>query len=623
MLLALSVSTLWKAVLICGIVGLAVLTVVPEVPLGVLSWLRHTLPGKLAALFDAFFRWIQKRIWWFLSTGILLTVGVLCFLLARDPPWGPCRTPVEVTFAVSDETAPAVRRVADAFMRDEANWWGCRGVNVNVGALPADGIRNRLRDWTFPVEPSGGRTPRTPPGARPDGWLADLSEEVGYVRGRRDPKLTFGEPVTVAVSPLVIAAPSGLADDLAGDDLRPGAHDWAYLLRPRSSTRQVVRTYPLASNVGLATTAAAGPAADLSGEVRPDDNVHEVMCRYPDSAAAPPVVMTEQQFHEINLALSGTASAPRAPDGCFTAPATVRMTAGRTGTAPASATADVLAPLTAVYPKGGHALRYTCVPVLWSDLDRPGSVRRTVEEFCDALREALPRYGFRDHRGRLDTGALPPGSGWLKSEAPVALDWKAPVTSTIYQSRTRLADHVLLLVDNSGSMGNRAADGGTRLTAAGRLAQFIVTSRRGERTTGVQTFFPEDGRGSGPAAVTDGGRSLVERLDAVMDVRPSRPDPEMRALVVDALDRMAAIGGGQDRRVVLVLTDGGDPEGLAASDLRGRDGVRLVVLSFTGRGCAKKPLPELQEKGLMSCYDASSDPERALDEVFDELRRPR
>ncbi|MBG0830929.1 substrate-binding domain-containing protein [Planomonospora sp. ID67723] len=604
----------WKIVLICGIVGLTALTVVPEIPLGALNWLRRTVPRKLTALFDSFFRWVQKRVWWFLSSGILLTVGVLCFLLVRDPPWSPCRIPVEVTFAVSDETAPAVRRAADAFMEDKVNWWGCRGVNVNVSALPADGIRNRLHNWAFPVEPSGGRTPKTPPGARPDGWIADFPEEVDYVRGRRDPKLTLGEPVTVATSPLVIAAPPGLADDLAGDDLRPGAHDWAYLLRPRSSTRRVIRTYPLASNVGLVATA-AGPAEGLSEEVRPDDNVHEVMCRYPAGTTAPPVVMTEQQFHEVNLALSGTASASRAPDGCFAGLATVPM-AGKT---PAGGPS----PLTAVYPKGGHALHYICVPTLWSDLERPGSVRRAVEDFCGALRETLPRYGFRDHRGRLDTGSLPPGNGWLKREAPVALDWKAPVISTLYRSRTRLAEHVLLLIDNSGSMGNRTSGGGSRLMAAGRLAQFVVTGRRGEQTTGVRTFFPEDGHDSGPAAVTDEGKSLVERLDAVMDVRPSRPDPEMRSLIIDALDRMASIGGDQDRRVVLVLTDGGDPAGLTAEDLRKRGDVRLVMLSFTGKGCAKRPLPELRDKGLMSCYDASSDPERALDEVFDELRRRR
>ncbi|MFB9724785.1 substrate-binding domain-containing protein [Planobispora longispora] len=604
----------WKIALACGLIALTALVIFADRLHGFLRSHRPAaFPGEPG--YNPLKRFSKILI----CLGALTIVGVIGFHLVRDQPWAPCPIPVEVTFAVSDETAPAVRRAASVFMEDTTNWRGCRGVNVNVSALPAEELRDRFRDWTFPVEPSGGQAPKPPPGARPDGWLADAPEEVDYVRGRLDPRLRLGDPVIVATSPLVIAAPSGVAADLAGDDLRPGAHDWAYLLRPNSSTRQVVRTYPLASNVGLVATAAARSADGLSQEVGPDDNVLEVVCRHPDPAAAPPVIMTEQQFHEINVALSGTAPAPGAPDACFSAPAT----APGTTKVSAAGTPGGSSSLTAVYPKGGHALRYACVPAHWSDRERPGPAEQAVDDFCGALREILPRHGFRDHQGRLDTDALPPGSGWLRGEAPVSPDWKAPVISTLYQSRTRLAEHVLLLIDTSGSMGNRVADGGTRLTAAGRLAQFIVTSRRGERTTGVQTFFPGDGHGSGPAAVTDEGRALVERIDAIMDTRPHRRDPEMRSLVGDALGRMAAVGGGPDRRVVLVLTDGGDPDGLTADDLRKHAGVRLVMISFAGQGCAKGPLPALREEGLMSCHDASGDPDRALAEVFDELRRPR
>ncbi|WP_440064118.1 substrate-binding domain-containing protein [Streptosporangium sp. OZ121] len=624
-LLALSISTVSKVLLVCGILALTALTIFPGHLLKSTAWLRRAIPERLYGLLGTFSQWVRQDAWWLLSAGVLVTVVVTLAVVPKDEPWVTCQIPDEVTLLASAETSPAIQRAAGEFMAGKTDWWGCRQMNINVSGLRADEVRDRLGDWTFPVQPATGRTAeRTalrPPGARPDGWIADSPQEIDYLDRNADGMPAFGARTVVATSPLVIAAPEELAEELTEANRKPGDREWADLLRSRPGARQVVRTHPLASNVGLMATAAApGRAEGLSTKVRPGDDVRDVMCRYASSLDTSAMVLTEQQFHELNVSLSGADPALPASGGCAV------PGAGSPGAASAPESAGERPPrLTAVYPRGGHAMRYACVSKRWPDLRRPPAVERTVREFCDFLREALPRYGFRDAEGRLNVGRLPAKAPWLRPSAPVAANWKPDISKLLYKLATPLADHVLVVVDVSGSMaGNRVNDGRSRLEAAIQVAQLAVTSRRGELTTGIMTFFPDDddGRGVPLAPVADGGRALAGRLTSVQKAYrdSSHRDPPMRPIIRNALGQMARIGDPGERKAVLVLTDGGSPHGLTGGDLREHDGVRLLMLSFDLHGCAKPPLPKLRDEGLMSCYDASTDPDQKLDDAFTELR---
>ncbi|GAA3420593.1 VWA domain-containing protein [Streptosporangium vulgare] len=627
-LLALSISTISKVALVLGILALTALTIFPGHLLKSTAWLRRAVPERLYGLLGMFSQWVRQDVWWLLSAGVLVTVVAVVAVVPKDDPWGTCRIPDEITFLASAETSPAIQRAAGEFMARKVDWWGCRQTNINVSGLRADEVRDRLGDWTFPVQPATGRTAeRTaarPPGARPDGWIADSLQEIDYLDRSADGMPAFGERTVVATSPLVIAAPERLAEELTEANRKPGDRDWADLLRGRPGARQqVVRTHPLASNVGLIATAAApGPAEGLSAKVRPGDNVRDVMCRYASSLDTSAMVLTEQQFHELNVSLSGTDPALPSSGGCAvpgTSPPGATSAPGNAG-----ANAGERPPrLTAVYPRGGHAMRYACVSKRWPDLRRPPAVERTVEEFCGFLRETLPRYGFRDAEGRLDTERLPAKAPWLRAAAPVAANWKPDISKLLYKLATPLADHVLVVVDVSGSMArNKVNDGRSRLEAAIQVAQVAVTSKRGERTTGIMTFFPDDDLGVLPGPVGDEGKALADRLTAVQKAYRdgSRPDPPMRPVVTEALGLMARTGAPGDRKVVLLLTDGGNPRGLTGDDLREHGDVRLLTLSFDLHGCGTSPLPRLLDEGLMSCYDASTDPDQKLDDAFTELR---
>ncbi|WP_436762388.1 substrate-binding domain-containing protein [Streptosporangium sp. V21-05] len=621
-LLALSISTVSKVALVCGILALTALTIFPGHLLKSTAWLRRAVPERMYGLLGMFSQWVRRDVWWLLSAGVLVTVVAVVAVVPKDEPWGTCRIPDEITFLASAETSPAIQRAAGEFMAGKVDWWGCRQTNINVSGLRADEVRDRLGDWAFPVQPATGRasdrTAGGPPGARPDGWIADSLQEIDYLDRSADGVPAFGERTVVATSPLVIAAPEKLAEELTEANRKPGDRDWADLLRGRPGARQqVVRTHPLASNVGLMATAAApGPAEGLSAKVRPGDSVRDVMCRYAGSLDTSAMVLTEQQFHELNVSLSGTDPALPASGGCAV------PGASPPGAAPGSA-GERPPQLTAVYPRGGHAMRYACVSRRWPDLRRPPAVERTVEEFCGFLREALPRYGFRDAEGRLNVARLPAKAPWLRAAAPVAAGWKPDVSKLLYKLATPLADHVLVVVDVSGSMArNKVNDGRSRLEAAIQVAQVAVTSKRGERTTGIMTFFPGDDRGVPPGPVGDEGKALADRLTAIRKAYRdgSRPDPLMRPVVMKALGQMAETGDPEERRAVLLLTDGGNPRGLTAEDLRKHGDVRLLMLSFDLHGCGTSPLPKLRDGGLMSCYDASTDPDQKLDDAFTELR---
>ncbi|WP_329083807.1 MULTISPECIES: vWA domain-containing protein [unclassified Streptosporangium] len=625
-LLALSISTVSKVALVLGILALTALTIFPGHLLKSTAWLRRAVPERLYGVLGVFSQWVRQDVWWLLSTGVLITVVAALAVVPKDEPWVTCQIPDEITLLASAETSPAIQRAAGEFMAGKVDWWGCRQMNINVSGLRAGEVRDRLADWTFPVQPATGRAAERPagkpPGARPDGWIADSLQEIDYMDRGTNGVPAFGERTVVATSPLVIAAPEDLAEELTEASRNPGDRDWADLLRGRPGARQqVVRTHPLASNVGLMATAAApGPSEGLSRKVRPGDTVRDVMCRYASSLDTSAMVMTEQQFYELTVALSGADPALPASGGCAVPGAgggwpSPSATLRNAGERPSE--------LAVVYPRGGHAMRYACVSKRWPDLRRPPAVERTVEEFCDFLREALPRYGFRDAEGRLNVERLPVKAHRLRSDAPVAANWKPDIPKLLYKLATPLADHVLVVVDVSGSMArNKVNDGRSRLEAAIQVAQLAVTSKRGERTTGIMTFFPDDDHAVPLAPVGDEGKALTGRLTDVQNAYRggSRPDPPMRPIIAKALDQMERTGDPAERKAVLVLTDGGNPRGLTGEDIRGHGGVRLLMLSFDLHGCDTSPLPRLRDEGLLSCYDASTDPDQKLDDAFTELR---
>ncbi|GAA5079728.1 hypothetical protein HNP84_000816 [Thermocatellispora tengchongensis] len=544
------------------------------------------------------------------SAAVVLAAGGA--LLYTHNPWASCPIPREIPVTASSETAPAVRLIGEAYGRDSADWRGCRTAHVTVTAPEsAEELRARF---------AGGWNGEAP-GPRPVLWVADSPAEVEQVR-RAEP-VTLGRATTVATSPLVLAVPRATVDSAA--DPRPGRLDWAKLINGVSSSRSVVRTYARTSNTGLLAT--TGMYGTLGGDARaperatlearvsrdagPAEDAHDVMCRYlraDDGPAGriPAMILTEQQLYEFNRARAG------AGGGAWT---------GADCPAPAPAPGTV-PPLYPLYPAGGHALSYQCVPVTWPDRPELGDdLGGLLAGLCDRLARDLPGLGFRDADG--DLPRLDHAEG-LARDAAVTPGWPPEIDTALAQAGTAVfGDHVLMALDVSGSMSNKLDTAGSRLRAATDVARELVTHMRGRLTTGLWTFPSGPGGPDAPHAeavppefVRDDGARLLALLDPIALAGP-HPDGSLRELVRDGI---AALRGKDGRRVLVILTDGGRPDGLSAADLADHEGTEVVVLAFGGAGCGKPAIAGLATDGLLTCYQVDGTPP---DEALSTIRTDR
>ena len=583
------------------------------------TWLARNarkLPGLLGHVLGAFFNVVRH-----LFSGVAMLSGrslraVFCVILLiaatcliysfRSWPWAPCPIAWEVRLAASSETAPAVQHAAETFMRDTADWRGCRTANITITAPDsASELRRRL---------AGGwnATPPHTPGPRPVLWIADSPAEVAQVRDVSSARI--GRVETVATSPLVLAMPHATADLITSGLDEPGAFTWAQLINGVRSPRAVLRTHPRTSNVGLLATVGLEESlpgedrkaerdaleARIGGRVGWAEDVHDVMCRFLDADDAsgdrvPAFVMSEQQLYEFNMARSGTGTGSWTRADCA-------GSAARPGPVPR------LRPL---YPRGPdgrhiHSLIYQCVPLDWADQPTPPAVSEIVRAFCGHLATALTRLGFRDADGRLP--ALD-SAGELAADAAVAPDWPSDITGTLARAAVpRLGDHVLLAVDVTGSMSNSLNTDGDRLRAATDTAKTLVAHMPGALTTALWTYPAADAEATHevlapPAPVRDDGAALAALLDPVQ-LATDRTDRSLSRLVRAGVEELAGRDG---QRVLVVFTDGGGAD-FDESPLTGTAGVEIVLLTFGGRGCDHPGLAEGTPREGLLCYPVDSDP---------------
>lgn len=552
-----------------------------------------------------------------LASLALVVVAVDVFL-APPWPWNTCPVPHELRVAASGETAPAIVRAAEKIVRDTADWRGCRTLNVTV--IPhdsAEALRRKLKnDWTALASQA--------PGPRPDVWIADSAAEIAEVR----PALA-GDPVIVATSPLVLAAPADTINLIAGGQRDPGDLTWQQLINGVRSGRAVLRPHPLTSNVGLLVAVAlderlAGEArkperdmleARVSRDVGPADDIHDVMCEYVDATddalggRVPAIIMSEQQLHEFNRARMATGD-------------DVEAGAWRRADCPEpERNAGPLPYLHALYPEGGHSLVYMCVPLSWAENPTPSVLSPLIDDFCARLATGLPALGFRDADGTLaGSDHIEP----LNPNAPVRTDWPAQISATLGNAaRPLLGDHVLVAVDVSGSMGNSLRTRGLRIGAATETARVIVADMHGRLTTGLWTYPTAPG---GLAAlhqvisplgpVNDDGADLLRKLDAI-EHDGDRPDGSLRTLIRSGIGTLAREDG---RRVMVILTDGGNADGLSAGDLADRGDIEILILTFGGRGCAVPAIAALAQRGELRCHVVDgSPPDQVLSEIWTEI----
>ncbi|MDF5752393.1 vWA domain-containing protein [Spongiactinospora sp. TRM90649] len=534
-------------------------------------------------------------------SAVLLAAAVPVGLFVTHSPWSACPVPREMRVAASAETAPAIQAAAAEFVRDTADWRGCRTAQVTVSAPgSADDLRTRLLNgWQ-----ASAAGPPTPPGPHPDLWIADSAAEVAEVRSQV--RSLIGTDTPVATSPLVVAVPAAVAELLGGT--KPGRFTWRELIS-KLEPRAVLRTHPETSNVGMLATAGmytgierdpkerAALEARVSAGVGWAETALDVMCRDLDVAPAtmPAMVLSEQQLLEFNKARSGSASEVWDRPDCQRA-----------------AEISQLRPL---YPAGGHALTYRCVRVIWpggSGTDDP------ARDFCRRLPGYLARYGFRDTEG-----ALPDRLGdadELRRNAQVSPGWRPKVADTVdLAGRPILGDHVLLAIDVSGSMDGAIGQVGSRLAVATDTAQTIVSHMPGTQSTGLWVF-PSSAVGGHAPQVPLGPSGEVEadlkRELAPTGLRTNLPDVPLRTVITDALADLRGLFG---RRVLVVFTDGGDTRGLGPGDFATRDGTEVVVLA-TNNGCDLDAVSALEKHKDLRCYPLGDEPpEETLSKVVLDL----
>jgi Ca-activated chloride channel family protein len=546
------------------------------------------------------------------------------------------------TLAASSEKAALLKEVAaDYAAADRRIAGGC--VDATIVTKASGGAMDALaRGWDEKVD-----------GPRPDVWSPASSAWPVLLRQRRaardQPDLVKGEIDAlphVAKTPLVLAMPEPMAKALGWPDKAIGFGDllaltkdpagWGKYGHAEWGRFRLGKTNPNFSTSGLHATigsyfAATGLSSDLSARNVNDPKtiayvkgVESAVVHYGDTTLT--FLSNLQAADDADRGLSYISAVTVEEKSVWDYnkgnPTGDPKTLGQHRPPKVR--------LAAVYPKEGTLFSdnpYVILDAPWVD----DTKRAGAEDFLKFLQDPKQQQrfqaaAFRNFEGK-PGGEITQANGMLPAEPKLTLSPPAPTVLDLVQrswTSLRKQARVLLVMDVSGSMGEPARGGETKLELAKRAA--IIS---------LDQFSPDDQVGLWVFSTNlDGNKAYLDLVDiAAIRSNKARLKEKIGSLVAEGgtglyATARAASAFMRERldtsriNAVLLLTDGKneDPQGPGLDDvidgLRGESedtSVRLFTIGY-GDDADLTVLQQLAKASRAAAYDAS-DP-ASIDKVF-------
>jgi hypothetical protein len=532
-----------------------------------------------------------------LTSALVTGAGWSARALAHQMSASRCAPPVDLRVLTAPETLTAIRWAADAFTADGAGRCG----QVRIAVAPSGSLTSLTAGFQngWYTAPGGGETSR---GAlQPDIIIPGSSAEVPHLAQDHQPGVRLTDEGSVGTSPLAVAISADAESDLTaalGGIAQPTLKDLLTTARTYG-VRSVLRASPDVSEIGALATAdlyatkALGDTDKKTEQVLANtafplgDSVSSLCgLRARGSAERVAVIAPEQVLAEY---VNGHPLGDACPGGNGAGPA-----------------------LTIHYPSDAHVLDYPFVHVTWAGQD---STRRSaqIERFRRWLGDGrLRQRGFRDATGKAASNSYA-GDRAYPGQIP-RLGAREFTPAVIDQRLGEIAHawppmHVVLAVDDSGSMSGGRSEGGSRFTYAVQLARSAALNVVHDPDTGELDVFSRTP-----------GKSPFRRLTAPRQP-PNRPDidAKLSSLVpqgsdiplYDAIEQAAKPLAAYANSAAVVFTDGGSQGGdlaAAAQRLRGRlrrDAPPIIVLTGVQTCAQSRPIKALGT--AVTCVETAAD----------------
>lgn len=569
--------------------------------------------------------------------GLMVVGGVAWWNRhVSDPaPRAGCET---VVVAASVEKSDLLAQASDDYNHsDRAVGDACYGISINPVASGVAESQLTEADWD-PVW-----------GPAPDAWTPAASTWLQLLRqdrsGHDRPDILAADNPSMISTPIVLAMPEPKARALGWPDAEIGWSDilqlantpvgWASKGHPEWGAFKLGKTNPNVSTSGLAATvgtfvAATGTSSDLTIDDVMDPRVREFVAGVEKSVAhygdtALTFLANLQQADDQGAALSYVSAV------VVEEKSVIDYNEGNPTGDPATRGrhAAPRVPLVAIRPKEGTLNSDSPFAVLQAPWSDPGK-QAGAADFLAFLREPAQQElftdaGFRTYDGK--PGKALRGNALVAEDAGVILSPPSPpVLAAVRAAWTELRKpaRVLLVLDVSGSMGQSAGGGVSRLELAQRAAVNGLGQLSDTDQVGLWTFPSDTGVYWQQLPLAPLGPSRELMTTRIQQLIPSGGTP-LYAVTRRAVEAVRSGATDDTINAVVVMTDGkneypedGDLDGLVRqlNDQAYEDGVRVFTIAYGG-DADFDAIQRLSEASRAAAYDAT-DP-RTIDSVFTDV----
>ena len=540
-----------------------------------------------------------------------------------------------VVVAASVEKSDLMDAVAKRYNSSDRQVNGsCYGISVTAMASGVAESRFTEAGW----DPAWGPAP--------DAWSPAASTWLQLLRHDRAshdrPDILAADNESVVSTPIVLAMPEPKAKALGWpqaaigwSDLLNLANDprgWASKGHPEWGAFKLGKTNPNVSTSGLSATigafvAATGTSSDLTVDVLKEPHVRDFVAgveksvaHYGDTALT---FLTNLQRADDAGAALGYVSAVAVEEKSIVDynegnPTGDLETKGEHG--------KPRVPLVAIYPKEGTLNSDSPFAVLhapWSEAGKQAGAKDFLAYLHEpAQQELFTDAGFRTYDGR--PGKAVSDSDYLAEDIGVTLSPPSPPVLAAVRaawSDLRKPARVLLVLDVSGSMGQSAGAGKTRLELAQAAAVNGLSQLSDADQVGLWTF-PSGGQVYWQQmALEPLGPQREQLIARIQQLIPAGGTP-LYAATRKASEAVRAGAGDDTINAVVVMTDGkneypddNDVDGLIRQlgDQALEGGVRVFTIAY-GEDADLDTVKRISEASRAAAYDAS-DPQ-TIDAVF-------
>jgi Ca-activated chloride channel family protein len=549
-----------------------------------------------------------------------------------DPPRAGCTT---VVVAASVEKSDLMDAVAKRYNSSDRQVNGsCYGISVT--AMASGVVESRLTEASW--DPAWGPAP--------DAWSPAASTWLQLLRHDRAshdrPDILAADNESVVSTPIVLAMPEAKAKALGWpqaaigwSDLLNLANDprgWASKGHPEWGAFKLGKTNPNVSTSGLSATigafvAATGTSSDLTLDALKEPRVRDFVAgveksvaHYGDTALT---FLTNLQRADDAGAALGYVSAVAVEEKSIVDynegnPTGDLETKGQHG--------KPRVPLVAIYPKEGTLNSDSPFAVLqapWSDAGKQAGAKDFLAYLHEPAQQVLfTDAGFRTYDGR--PGKAVSDSDYLAEDVGVTLSPPSPPVLAAVRaawSDLRKPARVLLVLDVSGSMGQSAGGGKTRLELAQAAAVNGLSQLSDADQVGLWTFPAQGQVYWQQMALEPLGPQREQLITRIQQLIPAGGTP-LYAATRKASEAVRAGAGDDTINAVVVMTDGKneypddtDVDGLIRQlgDQALEGGVRVFTIAY-GEDADLDTVKRISEASRAAAYDAS-DPQ-TIDTVF-------